>query len=143
MSMPWTRIRAMALANGVAAARLAAQLLLPPGVSSPEEVAQRLLAVQAQDQRAFRLAVRSRSHHTDIRDVDSLYLPRGIVMNKDLSKVVPYDQTSVTESVYSAWYDYDEGPNAALHPWRARPSPTTRDRSRPGSTCRTRRSTPG
>ena len=29
---------------------------------------------------------------TDIRDLDSLYLPRGIVMNKDLSKVVPYDQ---------------------------------------------------
>ena len=60
---------------------------------------------------------------TDIRDVSSLYLPRGIVMNKDLTKVIPYDQNGVTESVYAAWYDYDEGPKAALHPYKGETKP--------------------
>ncbi len=60
---------------------------------------------------------------TDIRDVNSLYLPRGIVMNKDLTKVLPYDQDKVTESIYSSWYDYDEGPKAALHPYKGETRP--------------------
>ncbi len=60
---------------------------------------------------------------TDIRDVNSLYLPRGIVMNKDLSKVLPYDQNGVTESVYAAWYDYADGPKAALHPYKGETKP--------------------
>ena len=60
---------------------------------------------------------------TDIRDVNSLYLPRGIVMNKDLSKVLPYDHTSVTESIHSSWYDYDKGADAALHPWEGETKP--------------------
>jgi hypothetical protein len=52
-----------------AAARFAAQLLLPPGAGSPEEV-DRLLGVQGQDARAFRLAVRARSHGIRAVDVD-------------------------------------------------------------------------
>jgi len=53
----------------VAAARLRAQLLTEP-VDGPEEVVERLLAVQAQDARAFRLAVRSRSVGCSAADVD-------------------------------------------------------------------------
>lgn len=45
----------------VAAARLASQLLAGAPARSAEEVVRRLLAVQAQDPRGFRLSVRSRS----------------------------------------------------------------------------------
>lgn len=55
----------------VAAARFRAQLLLPPGAGAVEEVVDRLLAVQAQDPRAFRLAARPRSQGTAARDVDT------------------------------------------------------------------------
>jgi hypothetical protein len=58
------------VSNEVAALRFRAQLLLPPGVSSVEEVVDRLLAVQGQDARAFRLAVRSRSHDITAQEVD-------------------------------------------------------------------------
>jgi hypothetical protein len=61
----------MAVDGGVAAARLSAQLLLPPGRGTAEEVAERLLALQAQDARAFRLAVRARSDGTSASDVDA------------------------------------------------------------------------
>ncbi|HEX6246376.1 MAG TPA: winged helix DNA-binding domain-containing protein [Nocardioidaceae bacterium] len=61
----------MSVSSGVAAARFRAQLLLPPGARNVEDVVDRLLAVQAQDARAFRLAVRARSHGTSARDVDT------------------------------------------------------------------------
>lgn len=61
----------MTVRNRVAAARFRAQLLLPPGSRSVEEVAERLLALQAQDARAFRLAVRARSEGTCAADVDT------------------------------------------------------------------------
>ncbi len=61
----------MTVSSGVAAARLRAQLLVPPGAGTVEEVVERLLAVQAQDARAFRLAVRARSHGSSARDVDA------------------------------------------------------------------------
>jgi hypothetical protein len=61
----------MSVSRKVAAARLRAQLLLPPGAGGVEEVVDRLLAVQAQDARAFRLAVRARSHGTAARDMDT------------------------------------------------------------------------
>jgi hypothetical protein len=43
-------------------ARLSAQLLAGPPAAGPVEVAERLLAVQAQDPRGARLAIRARSH---------------------------------------------------------------------------------
>jgi hydrogenase large subunit len=45
------------------------------------------------------------------------YWPRGVVMNKDLSKVVPFDQAGVTEQIHSSWYEYSGGNDSALHPW--------------------------
>jgi [NiFe] hydrogenase large subunit/hydrogenase large subunit len=53
----------------------------------------------------------------DVRDVDTLYFPRGIILNKDLSKVWPYDQNQVKEYITSAWYEYSKGDDAGLHPF--------------------------
>jgi hypothetical protein len=50
--------------------RLRSQQLLGPRSSSPDEVVERILAVQAQDERGFRLAVRSRSDGLLADDVD-------------------------------------------------------------------------
>jgi hypothetical protein len=67
---------------GVARARLAAQGLTVPTVRSPEEVVTHLLAVQAQDLRAARLAVRSRSAGLTAADVDdALTVRRTLVVD--------------------------------------------------------------
>jgi hypothetical protein len=52
------------------AQRLNAQLLAGPPASSPEAVAERLLAVQGQDPRGARLAVRARTEGLTAADVD-------------------------------------------------------------------------
>ncbi len=51
-------------------ARISSQLLAGPPAGSPEEVVGHLLAVQAQDERGFRLAVRSRTSGLLASDVD-------------------------------------------------------------------------
>jgi Ni,Fe-hydrogenase I large subunit len=53
----------------------------------------------------------------DVRDLDSLYFPRGIILGKDLTKVVPYDHKKVAEYINSSWYEYSKGDDAGLHPW--------------------------
>jgi hypothetical protein len=52
-------------------ARLTAQLLAGPPACDPVAVAERLLAVQGQDPRGFRLAVRARTEGLTAADVDS------------------------------------------------------------------------
>ena len=52
------------------AARLSAQLLAGPPAADPTAVAERLLAVQAQDPRGVRLAVRARTRGLTVADVD-------------------------------------------------------------------------
>lgn len=69
----------MAVSRAVAAARLRAQLLSQPA-HGPEVVVERLLAVQAQDARAFRLAVRSRSLGCAAADVDLALTDRRSVV---------------------------------------------------------------
>jgi hypothetical protein len=54
----------------VLAERLTAQLLAGPPASTPAEVAERLAAIQAQDGRGARLAVRARSTGLTVADVD-------------------------------------------------------------------------
>jgi hypothetical protein len=54
----------------VFASRFAAQLLSGPAARSPEAVVDRLLAVQAQDPRGARLAIRARSQGLHASDVD-------------------------------------------------------------------------
>lgn len=47
----------------------------------------------------------------------NLWLPRGIILNRDLSKIHPVDHTKVTEYVTHSWYEYSGGDNSAKHPW--------------------------
>jgi [NiFe] hydrogenase large subunit/hydrogenase large subunit len=53
----------------------------------------------------------------DIRDTDQLYFPRGIILERDLTRVWPYDQQKVKEYITSSWYEYSKGDGEGLHPW--------------------------
>jgi hypothetical protein len=63
-------VRAAAREVAVTAQRCAAQLLSGPRASDPVDVAERLLAVQGQDPRGARLAVRARTAGQSAADVD-------------------------------------------------------------------------
>ena len=52
-------------------------------------------------------------------DVDNYKFPRGIIMNRDLSKVIPVDATDseqIQESIANSYYTY-EGDSGPKHPW--------------------------
>jgi len=61
-------------------ARLEAQLLAGAAAASPAAAVGRLLAVQAQDVRGFRLAVRSRTTGTTVADLDRALSDRELVV---------------------------------------------------------------
>jgi Ni,Fe-hydrogenase I large subunit len=46
-----------------------------------------------------------------------LYLPRGRILNRDLSKIESVEHTGVAETVSHSWYTYDGGDDALKHPW--------------------------
>ncbi|RHJ87689.1 nickel-dependent hydrogenase large subunit [Parabacteroides sp. AM08-6] len=51
---------------------------------------------------------------------DSYKIPRGIVLNRDLTKVHPVDANSseeIKEYIYHSWYTYTQGNKAGLHPY--------------------------
>jgi [NiFe] hydrogenase large subunit len=54
---------------------------------------------------------------------DSLYMPRGLVMKRDLAKVTMPDQKKVTEDVSRGWYE--NGP--ALQPYKGMTKPLQED----------------
>jgi [NiFe] hydrogenase large subunit/hydrogenase large subunit len=60
---------------------------------------------------------------TDIKDLSSFYFPQGIILNRDLTKVVPYDHTKVAEFINSSWYEYEQGDSTGLHPWEGETKP--------------------
>jgi hypothetical protein len=64
----------------VAAGRFAAQLLTDRSATSAEQVAERLLAIQAQDPRGARLAIRSRTLGLHASDVDRALDDRSLVI---------------------------------------------------------------
>jgi hypothetical protein len=64
----------------VTAERCAAQLLGGNPAGSAEEVAERLLAIQAQDPRGARLAIRARSAGLSASDVDSALARRSLIV---------------------------------------------------------------
>jgi hydrogenase large subunit len=51
-----------------------------------------------------------------IKDDQSFFLPRGVILNRDLSTVHPMDPKNVSEYVTHSWYDYTGGNEAAKHP---------------------------
>ncbi len=52
-----------------------------------------------------------------VSNTENMWLPRGIIYNKDLSKVHPVDHNKVTEYVTRSWYNYSGGDAAAKHPY--------------------------
>ena len=53
----------------------------------------------------------------DVRDLNSMYFPRGIILGKNLSRVHPYDHNLVKEYITSSWYEYAGGDDVGLHPY--------------------------
>ena len=46
-----------------------------------------------------------------------LWIPSGVILGKDLAKVIPVSHEKVTEYVDHSWYEYQGGPGKGLHPW--------------------------
>ncbi|MEW6448648.1 MAG: nickel-dependent hydrogenase large subunit [Bacillota bacterium] len=62
---------------------------------------------------------------TDTRSSDNpgnLFLPRGVILNRDLSTVHPVDQKAVTEYVTHSWYSYEDD-KKPKHPWQGETRP--------------------
>jgi Ni,Fe-hydrogenase I large subunit len=52
-----------------------------------------------------------------------MFLPSGLILNKDLTQVVPLDQSKIAEYVTHSWYQYGGGDGTALHPWDGETKP--------------------
>ena len=52
-----------------------------------------------------------------------LFLPSGVIWNKDLGKVDAFDPNKITEYVTHSWYEYAGGNDKALHPSQGETSP--------------------
>ncbi len=52
-----------------------------------------------------------------VSNTANLWLPRGIIKNRDLGKVHPVDHMKITEYVTHSWYEYGEGNDKSKHPW--------------------------
>lgn len=51
---------------------------------------------------------------------ESMKMPRGIILDRDLSTVHPVDADSpeeIKEYIYHSWYEYSKGNDAGLHPY--------------------------
>ncbi len=59
-------------------------------------------------------------------DPDKLLIPRGVILNRDLSVIHPLDMNDpgqVQELVSNSWYDYSVGKDAPLHPYDGETTP--------------------
>lgn len=55
-------------------------------------------------------------------DPGNLFLPRGIILGKDLSTVHPVDQGKIAEYVTHSWYEYGDN-GSSKHPWDGETKP--------------------
>jgi hydrogenase large subunit len=53
----------------------------------------------------------------------TMLFPGGLILNRDLTQVVPLDQAKIAEYVTHSWYEYGGGDQAALHPWQGETKP--------------------
>jgi hydrogenase large subunit len=56
-----------------------------------------------------------------VRDVDSLMIPRGAILNRDLSTIHPVDLNAdgeIQEFIAHSWYKYKDGDTKGLHPYK-------------------------
>ncbi|HZJ64347.1 MAG TPA: nickel-dependent hydrogenase large subunit [Kofleriaceae bacterium] len=44
------------------------------------------------------------------------FLPAGVIRNRNLAIVEPFDPSKVTEQIHHSWYTYRDGDSTALHP---------------------------
>jgi len=54
-------------------------------------------------------------------DPDSYLIPRGVILNRDLSKIHPIDldaDNEIQEFVSHSWYKYSQGDKQGLHPFK-------------------------
>jgi hydrogenase large subunit len=64
---------------------------------------------------------------TGANDDTKLFIPRGVILNRDLSTVHPIDlddPTQVQEYVSHSWYDYQSGKDTPLHPYDGETKPS-------------------
>jgi Ni,Fe-hydrogenase I large subunit len=59
----------------------------------------------------------------DQNDPKSFLFPRGIVMGRDISKVLPVDPSKITESIAHSWYEYSGGDGNGKHPSEGETNP--------------------
>ncbi len=52
-----------------------------------------------------------------------LFLPQGVIRNRDLSKIERLDPAQITEYVSHSWYEYQGGDQTALHPTQGETTP--------------------
>ena len=57
-------------------------------------------------------------------DPKELFLPRGIVLGKDLSAAQPLDMQKIQEYVTHSYYDYSVGNDQGLHPFEGETTPS-------------------
>ncbi len=58
-----------------------------------------------------------------IQDTGRYFMPRGFILNNDLSKVYPVDPGKVAEYVTHSWYEYPQGNNVSLPPAKGETNP--------------------
>ncbi|MGD0428839.1 MAG: nickel-dependent hydrogenase large subunit [Candidatus Acidiferrales bacterium] len=58
-----------------------------------------------------------------IKDSANFFLPRGIILNRDLTTVHPVDTVNVSEYVSHSWYDYSSGDQSGKHPYDGETNP--------------------
>jgi hydrogenase large subunit len=59
----------------------------------------------------------------DPNDPKMFLFPRGIVMGRDISNVLPVDPSKITESIAHSWYEYSGGDATALPPSKGETNP--------------------
>ena len=64
-----------------------------------------------------------------VHDYAAYFLPRGIILNRDLSKVYPVDPGNITEYVAHSWYQYSRGNQVGLNPYEGETNPKYTGRS--------------
>ena len=58
-----------------------------------------------------------------VHDPGNFFLPRGIILNRDLSTVHPVDTKNVAEYVAHSWYEYSSGDATSKHPFDGETNP--------------------
>jgi Ni,Fe-hydrogenase I large subunit len=58
-----------------------------------------------------------------LKDPSKFFIPRGMILNHDLTKIYPVDSKNVAEYVAHSWYDYEGGDQVGKHPFDGETKP--------------------